>query len=135
MLRLALVLALVTAGCGDRAITSPNDSLTGRYELKSNLGRGASTKPFLVSLLKLRKDGTFEQTCSGNGVDKLSEGRWGTNENSVWLTNFLDCAQAWPDSRGPSRVELPFSGGSEPVIVVEPDLNVIYVRVSDQLSQ
>lgn len=130
MLRLTLLLALFTAGCGMREVTDAAEALPGRYALDLNLGKGASASYPVVSVLKLRKDGTFVQTCSGNGVDKLSEGRWGTNESTIWLTNFLDCARAWPDSEGPSRVELPFSGGSKPVIVVEPDLNVIYVRQS-----
>ena len=128
MQRLTLILALIAVGCTARATTNAKDELAGRYALKVSPTNGVSADFLVASVLELHKDGAFEQTCSGNGVDISSEGQWGINRNTVWFTELLDCAHAWPDSAGPIRAELPFSGERVPVIVVEPDSNVIYVR-------
>jgi hypothetical protein len=105
--------------------------LSGHYELKWDRSDNILTKGNAKSSnLVINKDGTFLLKCvDGRGIENTVTGQWTQNDDWINFDVFYDCVGAWPNTGSESTqgAGLHFSLGSTPVIVVEPDLNVIYV--------
>lgn len=129
ILSFTILIATVVASCSRTTDSEVRRMLSTRYELRWQHSDNILSKRNAHSAsLTIHEDGTFVQKCvdEHDGESNVI-GQWTQNADWINFSVFYDCVGAWPDTKTIIGASLHFSLGATPVIVVEPDLNVIYV--------
>ena len=125
-----LMLLALFSGCSYPSESDITTRLSKHYELKFSRQDRLLREPNIRSArLDLAPDGTFVQKCTaGDGHADTTRGTWSHTGNLISFSIFHDCVGAWPSPPSSNLgAQLTYSLRPEPMIIVEPDLNVLYV--------
>ncbi len=131
-----LVMLLLFVACSKAIPQDAAATLVGRYELTSTAERLLTT----TDVLRLHSDGTFVHEGSTKSGDHFSySGRWRYAQRTVALDDWRDYAGVTtkvPQGSG-ARVNMNVivEFTSPPVIVLDPDRNILYAKTDERSGQ
>lgn len=128
-------LSVFLFGCGCPSERELAEQLVGEYKLIVGSNQPVHNEQFLSSTLIIYENGKFRLNCANkNGGSEILSGTWEVDGQHIYFDRFVDCAGVWPTELADTGANLIVECSNPPIILIDPDINVFYDRVTPKNS-